>query len=54
VGGEIEEVHGPSMKGEQLRSVLNWSLAKKTLNWESKINLEDGLRETVDYFRGNQ
>ncbi len=54
VGGEVEEVHGPSMKGEQLRSVLNSSLAKKTLNWESKINLEDGLRETVDYFRGNQ
>jgi UDP-glucose 4-epimerase len=54
VGGEIEEVHGPSMKGEQLRSVLNWSLAKKTLNWEPRINLEDGLRETVDYFRGNQ
>ena len=54
VGGEIEEVHGPSMKGEQLRSVLNWSLAKKMLNWEPRINLEDGLRETVDYFRGKQ
>lgn len=54
VGREIEEVHGPSMKGEQLRSVLNWSLAKKTLNWEPRINLEDGLRETVDYFRGKQ
>ena len=54
VGGEIEEVHGQSMKGEQLRSVLNWSLAKKTLKWEPRINLEDGLRETVDYFRGNQ
>ncbi len=54
VGGEMEEVHGPSMKGEQLRSVLNWSLAKKTLNWEPRVNLEDGLRETVDYFGGNQ
>ena len=51
VGGEIKEVHGPSMKGEQLRSVLNWSLAKKTLNWEPRVNLEDGLREAVDYFR---
>lgn len=51
VGGEIKEVHGPSMKGEQLRSVLNWSLAKNSLNWKPRINLEDGLRETVDYFR---
>ena len=54
VGGEIKEVHGPSMKGEQLRSVLNWDHAKKSLNWEPRINLEDGLRETVNYFRGNE
>ena len=27
------------------------SLAKKLLHWEPKINLEDGLRLTVDYFK---
>ena len=36
------------MKGEQLRSVLNSSLAKKTLNWESKINLKmDFVRQWI-------
>ncbi len=27
------------------------SLAKKELGWEPKINLEEGLRKTIDYFR---
>jgi len=27
------------------------SLAKKTLNWQPKINLEDGLNKTIKYFR---
>ena len=28
------------------------SLAKSMLNWEPKINLEQGLIKTIDYFRG--
>jgi UDP-glucuronate decarboxylase len=27
------------------------SLAKKELNWEPKIQLEEGLKMTIDYFR---
>jgi UDP-glucuronate decarboxylase len=27
------------------------TLAKKMLNWEPKINLEQGLVKTIDYFR---
>ncbi|MEM7364310.1 MAG: UDP-glucuronic acid decarboxylase family protein [Pseudomonadota bacterium] len=27
------------------------SLAKSTLNWEPTVSLEDGLKETIDYFR---
>jgi UDP-glucuronate decarboxylase len=26
--------------------------AKKFLNWEPKVNLEEGLKETIEYFRG--
>ena len=28
------------------------SLAKSTLSWEPKVKLEDGLKETIAYFRG--
>ena len=28
------------------------SLAKKELKWEPKIKLEDGLKDTIEYFRG--
>ncbi|MFZ4632245.1 MAG: UDP-glucuronic acid decarboxylase family protein [Patescibacteria group bacterium] len=27
------------------------SLAKRTLNWEPKINLEEGLKKTIEYFK---
>lgn len=27
------------------------SIAKKELNWEPKVNLEDGLKKTIDYFK---
>ena len=27
------------------------SIAKTSLNWEPKINLEDGLKETINYFK---
>ena len=29
------------------------SLAKKLLNWEPKVSLEDGIRDTLAYFQGN-
>ena len=28
----------------------NISLAKKILNWEPKMNLEEGLKKTISYF----
>jgi len=29
----------------------NITLAKEKLGWEPKVRLEDGLKETIDYFR---
>ena len=28
------------------------TLAKKLLNWEPRINLETGLKNTIEYFKG--
>ena len=47
---EATEKHIEAKKGEQRISILDWSLAKKILNWSPKVDLETGLKSTVDYF----
>ena len=44
-------VHKPARPGELMTSVLNASEARRTLKWQPRISLQDGLRETIDFFR---
>lgn len=46
-----KEVHGTAQPGEQLRSVLNIDKAKRLLNWIPQVSLEEGLAQTVEYFK---
>lgn len=50
-GFSAEERHGPAKAGEQRRSVIDNALARRVLGWQPTFTLEQGLRETVDYFR---
>ncbi len=50
-GSSAPAVHGPAKPGEQRRSVLTWSRAAQVLHWRPQRGLEDGLRQTVEYFR---
>jgi UDP-glucose 4-epimerase len=50
-GSSALEVHGPAKPGEQRRSVLTWSRAAHVLGWCPVVELENGLRQTVAYFR---
>jgi len=50
-GSSVPEVHGSAKSGEQRRSVLAWDRAARILNWRPEVALEDGLRQTVAYFR---
>ncbi len=50
-GSSAQEKHGPAKAGEQMRSVIDYSKAKKILGWEPKVSLEDGLEMTVNFFR---
>jgi UDP-glucose 4-epimerase len=43
--------HGPRRKGDVFRIALDNSRAREALGWEPKVNLEEGLSVTVDYFR---
>lgn len=42
----------PPRKGEQRRSVLDYSKAKKVFGWNPEVNLRSGLEKTVEYFKG--
>jgi len=50
-GSEQEELHGPAMPGEQLRSCLENRLASEELGWYPEMSLEEGLARTVSFFR---
>lgn len=49
----LEPVYGPPRPGDLRKSILDNSLAAEILDWKPSWNLEEGLRETVEWFRGN-
>jgi len=50
---KCREIHGPEKPGEQKRSCLDWSKAKKELKWNPRYDIEKGLREAVDWFENH-
>ncbi len=50
-GADIEEQHVPAKPGEQRRSVLSFEKTKNTLGWTPEVNVEEGLRRTVEWFK---
>ncbi|HYH96039.1 NAD-dependent epimerase/dehydratase family protein [Hyalangium sp.] len=50
-GSSLPVTHAPGKPGEQRRSCIDATLAKKVLGWEPTVGLAEGLRKTVEYFR---
>ena len=50
-GSKSELVFLPLPPDDPVRRQPDISLAKSTLGWVPKVSLEDGLRETIAYFR---
>ncbi len=50
-GSSAHEKHGPHKPGEQLRSVIDSSKARRLLGWEPKVDLNEGIRLTVGFFK---
>lgn len=50
-GSKQKEVHGPAMPGEQRRSAVDASKIGKVMGWRPSTRLEEGLSQTVRYFR---
>ncbi len=51
MGIQAPIVHQPLPSDDPKRRQPNIAKAKKLLGWEPKVNLEEGLRETVEYFK---
>jgi UDP-glucose 4-epimerase len=50
-GSSEKAIHAPGKPGEQSRSCIDHSLAKKVLGWEPKVGVKEGLQKTMEYFR---
>ncbi len=50
-GSHRNPVHGPAKPGEQRRSALDSSLARRLLGWQPQISLAEGLSRTVRAFQ---
>lgn len=50
-GMDVRWRHGPSRAGEQRRSLLDASLAKRVLGWQATTDLRAGLGFTFQWFR---
>jgi UDP-glucose 4-epimerase len=51
VGGPDDPEFHPPRLGDLRRSCLDIGLAARVLDWRPQVELDDGIRRTVDYFR---
>ena len=51
IGYRWDALHGPPRLGDVYQISLHCGTAEKELGWQPAVNLEDGLRRTVEYFR---
>jgi len=49
-GKNVKAAHGPAKKGEQMRSCLSYKKAQDILGWNPAVGLEEGLKNTFDWF----
>jgi len=51
-GGDVRPVHGPERPGEVKHSAADITRARQLLGYEPAIGFEDGLAQTIDWYRG--
>ena len=53
IGSELRAQHAEAKAGEQMRSCIDASLATKTFGWKPSMNIENGLKATVEWFKSH-
>ena len=52
LGTNLNPIHHPGRTGDVRESLADISLARKLLNYDPKIDFEEGLRHTAKYYQG--
>jgi UDP-glucose 4-epimerase len=50
-GSDRKAEHGPPRPGDVQRSAIDSALAARELGWRPEVDLEEGIRRTVEWFR---
>ena len=53
-GSKSKIIYQPLPEDDPKQRKPDISLAKKNLNWQPKISLEDGIKKTIEYFKKNR
>jgi len=53
-GANKKRIYGQQQPGEQHRSCIDSSKAKVALNWQPEVEVDEGLKRTVSWFRKDQ
>ncbi|MBS3140992.1 NAD-dependent epimerase/dehydratase family protein [Candidatus Woesearchaeota archaeon] len=48
---KFSPIYEKSKLGEQMKSCLSYQKISKQLNWQPKINLEEGLKKTYEFYK---
>jgi UDP-glucose 4-epimerase len=54
IGTSLGKRHGPPRPGDQRTSALDWTRIHETFGWQPQVSLEEGVSETVAWFRRSQ
>lgn len=50
-GVTMEATHGPERPGEQVTSCLAYQKATEVLSWEPKVQFDEGVRKTIEWYK---
>ena len=52
LGTDIKPIHDPPRTGDVRESLADITQARKMLGYETQVHFEEGLRRSIDYYRG--